>query len=61
MSWERVADLRVVAKQQKYVKVFTGNFQFNFRAPSKKPLFCHPGMTKNSRQISKYLENEKSF
>ena len=33
---------RVVNKQQKRVKVFTINFQVNFRAPTKKWLFCHP-------------------
>ena len=32
----------MVVKHKKRVKVFTGNFQFNFRAPTKKTVFCHP-------------------
>ena len=35
---------RVVVKQQKHVKIFTGNFQFNFCAAKKKPIFCHPAL-----------------
>ena len=31
---------RVVVKQQKCVKCFTGNFQFNFCAPTKKQFFA---------------------
>ena len=33
-----------MVKQQKHVKIFTGSFQFNFRAAKKKPLFCHPAL-----------------
>ena len=33
---------REVVKQKKHAKVFTGNLQFSFCAPTKKPLFCHP-------------------
>ena len=34
---------RLMVKQQKHGKVFAVNFQFNFRAKTKRPVFCHPG------------------
>ena len=38
----------VMVKPQYCVKVFSGNFPFNFRVPTKKPVICHPGCQKTN-------------
>ena len=51
--------LRVMIKHKKRIKVFIGNFQFNFRAPTKKPVFGHPVSRSHLSQLYPLINKAK--